>query len=196
MVVVKLIVGLGNPGREYERTPHNVGFAVVDALAERQPVRFKRSLRWSALVADARVGGEPVLLVKPQTYMNSSGVAVAAVVRYYKLAVGDLTVVVDDADLPVGRLRVRARGGSGGHKGLASLIAHLQDDAFARVRVGIGRARGAEDLVDHVLAPFSAAEARELAPALERAAEAVACVVRQGVDAAMNAFNAAAAEQV
>jgi len=186
---VKIIVGLGNPGEQYAKTPHNIGFVVADCLGKRFDATFRRGLRFSAHTASARHAGTPLLLVKPRTYMNNSGLAVSKIARYRKVSAADTIVIVDDADLPLGRLRVKARGGTGGHRGLASLIQHLGSDTFARVRVGIGRDERGEDLVDHVLTPFSEEERRVMAPVVERAADAVLYIVEHGVDAAMNIFN-------
>ena len=186
---MKVIVGLGNPGKRYADTPHNGGFAVVDALAETWNCRLRRSFRFGARCGKARGNGEPVLLVKPETYMNNSGQAVGGLLRYHKAPPSDLVVVLDDADLPLGRLRVRACGSSGGHRGLASVIGHVGGEAFARVRIGIGRRGQEEDLVRHVLSAFSARDRPRADRAVDMAAEAVQCVLEHGVEAAMNRFN-------
>jgi peptidyl-tRNA hydrolase, PTH1 family len=186
---VKVIVGLGNPGKRYADTPHNVGFDVADELADRFQARFRRSLRFKARIAQGTHGRETLLLVKPQTYMNNSGEAVGAVVRYRKLEVSDTVVIVDDADLGLGRLRIRPGGGSGGHRGLQSIIRHLGSDTFARVRVGIGRRRPGEQLTAHVLSPFAKQEREQVARTVQRAADAVQLLLEEGVDAAMNDFN-------
>ena len=186
---MKLVVGLGNPGREYERTPHNVGFAVAEVLARRLGGTFKASVRFQARIAMVAHGGQDVLIVVPQTFMNASGVAVGALVRYRKLVPADVMVVLDDADLPLGDLRIRKQGGSGGHRGLASVIQALGADAFERVRIGIGRGEAKRDLVDHVLSAFTAAEWPTVQAVTEEAADAVLCSVEQGVDAAMNRYN-------
>ena len=187
---MKVIVGLGNPGRQYARTPHNVGFMVADAVAERLSATFRGSLRFDAQLAEGTWGGERLLLVKPQTYMNNSGTAVATVLRYRGVEPANLVVVLDDADLPAGRLRIRAAGSSGGHRGLASVIDHVGTDAFPRVRIGIGRAPAGGGLVDQVLRSLSEAERESLEPIVGRAADAALCIVDSGVDAAMNRFNA------
>jgi peptidyl-tRNA hydrolase, PTH1 family len=185
-----MVVGLGNPGRQYDGTPHNVGFMAVDCLADRLKAGWKRSLRFRARTAQGGCAGEPVLLVKPQTYMNRSGVAVGALARYHRLAPADVIVVLDDADLDAGRLRVRPRGGSGGHRGLQSLIEALGDEAFARVRVGIGRPEdGQRDLVEHVLSRGTQAERDRLKAMAGLAADAAECIVTEGAEAAMNRFN-------
>lgn len=183
------MVGLGNPGREYQGTPHNAGFAVVDVLAEQFSVVLRRSLRFRAHTAGIRVGEIPVLLVKPDTFMNLSGRAVSAVLRWQKSAPDDLMVVADDADLPLGRLRVRAGGSSGGQRGLASIIEAIGTDAFTRVRIGIGRGSGDRDLVSHVLGRPSVEDRKRLGEAATLASEAVLTWLREGTDAAMNAFN-------
>ena len=186
---MKVIAGLGNPGRRYERTSHNIGFAVLDRLADRFSARFRRSLRFRAHTARAVLGGEDLVLVKPLTYMNLSGSAVAHVMRYRQVGADDLIVVLDDADMDVGRLRVRRRGSSGGHRGLQSIVDALGTSEFARVRVGVGRGPSGDALVEHVLRPLSAADWAALGDASERAAEAVVCAVESGVDDAMNRFN-------
>jgi len=190
---VKVIVGLGNPGDEYARTPHNIGFLVVDRLAERMGVRLRGSSRFQARVATAAHEGIEVLLVEPQTFMNSSGRAVGAVLAYRKLAPADLLVVVDDADLPFGSLRLRKQGGSAGHRGLESIAAAVGTTDYERVRVGIGRSEGTGDLVRHVLTAFGRNEWEQAQGIVDKAAEAVLCAVRDGMDAAMNRFNARSA---
>ncbi len=186
---VKVIVGLGNPGEEYARTPHNVGFMVVERLAERLGAKFKLQSRFEARVAAAGHEGCELLLVEPQTYMNSSGRAVAAVLAYRKLVAADLLVVVDDADLPLGSLRLRKKGGSAGHRGLESIAGVLGVTEYERLRVGIGRQEDGGDLVRHVLTAFSRNEWEQVRDIVEKAADAALCVVREGMDAAMNRFN-------
>ena len=186
---MKIVVGLGNPGRRYEKTPHNAGFMALDVLAGELACRFRKSLRFNARVAKAVYQGEWLWLLKPQTYMNNSGTAVAAFLRYRRAGPDNVVVVLDDADLPLGRLRLRTRGSSGGHKGLESIIGHLGSEEFVRIRIGIGRAGGDKALVDHVLSPFSAAEQRLMAHVARQAAEAVRCVIDDSVENAMNRFN-------
>lgn len=186
---MKIVVGLGNPGQRYAKTPHNVGFEVVDRLAVQAGVRWRRSLRFKAHVAEGVVGGQSVLLVKPQTFMNRSGEAVGAIMRYRRMSPGDLIVVLDDADLDVGRLRIRASGGSGGHKGLDSVRDNVGTADFARVRIGVGRRQAEGDLVEHVLTPFPPEERRMIDQVVDRAADAVVCLLGSGLEAAMNAFN-------
>ena len=184
---MKVIVGLGNPGREYSATRHNVGFMVVDELARRWGVSDWRR-RHEAEVAEYR-GAGAVLLVKPQTYMNLSGRAVGEIARWYKLAAEDIIVVFDDLDLPVGRLRLRMKGSSGGHRGIESILAHLGADTFARVRVGIGRPPQGWATADYVLSKFTPDEAPLIEQAIVRAADAVETILKDGLNKAMNAFN-------
>lgn len=187
---MKIIVGLGNPGKQYEGTPHNAGFAVVDRLADQLACSLRRSFRFAARIGKAARGNGPIWLVKPQTFMNRSGDAVGAILRYHKLDPGDLIAVVDDADLPLGRIRVRPGGGSGGHKGLGSIIQQISAEAFPRVRVGIGRGGpGRKELVEYVLTPLSPDEQKQMAVVVDRAALAVLCIVDLGVEEAMNRFN-------
>jgi len=188
---VKVIVGLGNPGSQYAFTPHNVGFLAVDVLARRYAAVFREQRCFQAETASVVIGEEKVLLVKPQTFMNNSGDTAGAILRYNEIEPGELIALYDDADLEFGRIRVRAKGRPGGHNGVASLIQHVGCGSFSRVRIGIGRAPGASDLVKHVLSPFPIALREEVADMVERAADAACCVVTSGVTSAMNSFNAA-----
>jgi PTH1 family peptidyl-tRNA hydrolase len=183
---VKLIVGLGNPGPKYRGTRHNIGFAVADELARRADVVFDAA-PVDALAARVR-GPEPFLLAKPTTFMNASGEAVSALVRYFRIEQSDLLVVVDEVQLPLGRLRARARGSAGGHNGLKSVIAHLGEE-FARLRVGVGRGDARRDLADHVLARFETEEAPEVERVTQRAADAAGMFIASGIEAVMNAYN-------
>jgi len=185
---VKIIVGLGNPGNEYSETRHNVGFMAVDALADQWGIHSWKK-RNQAFVAEYRGGDEPVLLVKPQTFMNLSGVAVGELARWYKVAVEDIIVIFDDMDLPIGRLRLRMKGSSGGHRGIESLLTHLDKDTFARIRIGINRPPTGWQVVDYVLSRFTAEEQPVLSEAVKRAAEAAASIVGQGMNKAMNLYN-------
>ena len=185
--VVKAIVGLGNPGAQYKGTRHNVGFAVLDELARRASVEFE-SAPADALMARWRRADEPVLLVKPLTYMNLSGQAVGELSRYFKIEPVDLLIVVDEVQLPLGKLRARARGSAGGHNGLKSVIAHL-GDGYARLRLGVGRGDSRRDLADHVLARFDKDEAAEAERMIVRAADAAETFITSGIAAVMNQFN-------
>jgi peptidyl-tRNA hydrolase, PTH1 family len=184
---VKLIVGLGNPGAQYKGTRHNVGFAVIDEIARRASVGFE-SAPAEAVIAKWRRPDEVALLAKPLTFMNLSGQAVGEIARYFKIDAADLLIVVDEAQLPLGRLRARARGSAGGHNGLKSVIAHL-GDAFPRLRIGVGRGEQQRDLADHVLSRFEKDEAAEVGRMTARAADAAEMFITSGIEAVMNAFN-------
>jgi PTH1 family peptidyl-tRNA hydrolase len=185
---VKLIVGLGNPGYEYHRTPHNLGFMAVDRLAEICKAEFSRR-EARATVGSGRFHGEKVVLAKPQTFMNLSGVSVSGLMQTLDVPMDDLIVLVDDVDLPLGSLRVRRKGSAGGHNGLKSIIGSLETDTFTRVRMGAGPDRRVEDLVSYVLSPFSERDREAVAGMIEQAVEAVRVILREGVDKAMNLFN-------
>ena len=187
---MKLIVGLGNPGREYRDTRHNVGFMVVDEIARRHGIDWTSgpSQLAETLIAK-RFGDEPVMVAKPLTYMNNSGDAVAGLVRYFDVKHDDLFVVVDEAALPFGRLRARARGSAGGHNGLKSIIERLGTTEFSRLRLGVGRGDGRRDLADHVLARFERGEQADLETLITRAADAAEMFAAEGISKVMNAFN-------
>lgn len=184
---MKIIVGLGNPGREYSATRHNAGFLVVDELARRWNCQSWKN-KSNAQVAEFR-GTEQVLLVKPQTYMNLSGTSVGELARWYKVDSEDIVVVFDDLDLPVGRLRLRMKGGSGGHRGIESLLTHLSKDTFARVRLGIGRPPEGWEVADYVLSRFTAEEEPLVEQAIAKAADAVESIIKVGLTKTMNLFN-------
>jgi PTH1 family peptidyl-tRNA hydrolase len=186
---VKVIVGLGNPGREYEMTRHNIGFLVLDELARRLGLSFRRSWWFPAKTARGRIGQEKVRLVKPQTFMNRSGGAVRPVLRKEGGQVDDLVVVFDDVALGWGQLRVRAQGSAGGHNGVQSVMDSLEDGAFGRIRIGIGPKPDSVSLSDYVLGPFSDAERQDLENVVRRAADAVEMVCTTGIGQAMNCFN-------
>ena len=185
---MKLVVGLGNPGRRYRDTRHNVGFGVVDELARRAETAFEAAPA-DALMARVRGEGGGVILAKPLTLMNLSGAAVAELVRYFRIDLGGLLIVADDANLPLGRLRARARGSDGGHKGLRSIIERLGSEEFARLRVGIGRGDLGRDLADHVLARFDPDERAAMDAAIARAADAAGLFASDGIDVVMNQYN-------
>ena len=183
-----VVVGLGNPGRRYARTRHNVGFRVLDRLATRWGAETGREAH-HALIGETRRAGERVLLVKPQTYMNASGAALVSLQRFYHFDPSRLVVVHDDVDLEVGRVRIRQGGGAGGNRGVESLIAALGDPGFLRVKVGVGRPAGGPVPPDYVLAAPGAEEATALAAAEDRAADAVELVLADGPARAMNRIN-------
>jgi PTH1 family peptidyl-tRNA hydrolase len=183
---MKVIVGLGNPGKKYSGTRHNIGFRVLEELARRHSVDKEES-RFDAIIGHIRVGDEKVLLVKPLTYMNLSGRAVQPLMRWFKLGLENLMVIYDDMDLPPGDLRLRMKGGSGGHKGMASIITSLGSQEFSRIRIGIGRPD--YEAVNWVLGKFSAAEEKIMDEVISRAADATECWIKMGIDRAMNEYN-------
>ena len=187
---MKVIAGLGNPGRQYAGTRHNVGFEVLDLLARRHALAFSTAPA-DALIAKWRTplaeGG--ALLVKPLTFMNRSGIAVGELARYFRVAVPDILVIVDEVALDLGRLRARARGSAGGHNGLRSVAEHLGTDEYARLRLGVGRGDARRDLADHVLATFEADERPVLEEMIGRAADAVETFIESGIEPVMNTFN-------
>lgn len=183
-----LIVGLGNPGPEYKLNRHNVGFMVADELGKMLDARFGR-MQANALVAQARLGDQRIILAKPRTFMNRSGSSVGGLLRFYKAPLENLLVIYDDVDLPYQSLRLRGEGGSAGHNGMKSIIENLGSQAFARLRVGVGRPKGRMATPDHVLQDFSRAEQEALEFVVQRAAEAALAFVDKGVVAAMNEYN-------
>lgn len=184
----KLIVGLGNPGREYARTRHNAGYMVIDALAARLGWRLTAG-RGRADVARGVAAGEPVALARPRVFMNASGETVAALVDFYRVAASDLLIVCDDLDRPFGALRLRADGSSGGHNGLRSIIAHLHRQDFARLKIGIGRPPPAVPADRYVLQPFAPVEREALPLVVATAADIVECWLRDGLAAAMTRYS-------
>lgn len=184
-----IVVGLGNPGTQYDRTRHNVGFRIMDMLAEGLGVKVNRS-RFKALTATAVIGGQKVLLLKPQTFMNASGLSVEPAASFYKVPPERILVIFDDVSLPVGKVRIRPDGSAGGHNGLKSLISALGSQNFPRIKVGVGAKPHPDyDLADWVLGKFSAKEEKDLGPALEHAAEAVEEIIRNGTEKAAGKFN-------
>ena len=188
---MKLIVGLGNPGAEYRQTRHNVGFTIVDELVDRWRIDGQWREKFDALLVKHLVGGEHVIVAKPLTFMNLSGQSVAAMAGFYKIEPADVLVIVDEAALPLGRLRARRDGSAGGHNGLKSVIQHLGTPAFARLRVGVGRGADGRELSDHVLGRFEPAERDTVSAAVLRAADAAEMFISDGIERVMNAFNAA-----
>ena len=184
-----LLVGLGNPGTQYENTRHNVGFLVADELAERQNAPIQR-LKFKALTNLLTISGEKVLVMKPVTYMNLSGEAVRPAADFYKIPPEHIIVISDDTALDVGKLRIRKSGSAGGHNGLKSISQHLGTDQFPRIRVGVGKKPHPDyDLADWVLGKFQGEDRKAIAAAVERCADAVECYIKEGPDRAMNKFN-------
>jgi PTH1 family peptidyl-tRNA hydrolase len=184
-----LLVCLGNPGKEYENTRHNIGFLVCDELERREGVKVNK-LRYRALTGEVRLGKERVLVLKPQTYMNLSGEAVHLAGGFYKIPPDHVLVISDDVALPLGKLRIRAGGSAGGHNGLKNIIAHLGTDQFPRIRVGVGAPDHPErDMVDWVIGHFSQGERKVVDEAVKKALDAAECIMEKGVQEAQNRYN-------
>ncbi|MDR3729736.1 MAG: aminoacyl-tRNA hydrolase [Oscillospiraceae bacterium] len=184
-----LLVCLGNPGPKYEHTRHNMGFLAADLLAEREHIKINR-IRFKAVTAELTFGGQRVLVMKPQTYMNLSGEAVGEAVRFYKIPADHVLVIYDDVSLPVGKIRVRPSGSAGGHNGIKNIIAHLGTDVFPRVKVGVGSpAHPDHEMIDWVIGVPPKEDRKVLLDSLNRALDAAACVIENGTDRAMNQFN-------
>lgn len=183
-----LIVGLGNPGKTYEGTRHNVGYRVLDVVAEKEGLSFQKKQAWKGVVAEGSLGSSSVILFKPLTFMNESGVAVAHVMRYLGLELSGLLVVVDDVAIPLGQLRMRKGSGSGGHNGLQNIEDLLQTNDYARLRIGVGD-RSEGDLADYVLSRFAKDEERLLPQILERAVDAIKIWLEKGLTSAMDFAN-------
>ncbi|WP_028777593.1 aminoacyl-tRNA hydrolase [Shimazuella kribbensis] len=187
---MKVIVGLGNPGKKYEITKHNVGFWAVDQLSDKWGIPFQKE-KWNSEVAEGVVNGEKVYLLKPLTYMNLSGEAVGAAIRFLKIPIEDLLVIFDDMDIPLGQLRLRQKGGSGGHNGIKSLIQHLGTEQFNRIKIGIDRPPARMSVVDYVLAPFSELDHSLAADAAIASANAAEEWLKNDFLIAMNKYNGA-----
>lgn len=182
-----VIAGLGNPGKKYENTRHNMGFITVDQLAEKHDIKVDK-LKFKALVGEGRIAGQKVLLVKPQTYMNLSGESIREVMHFYKLEPENLIVIYDDIDIELGALRIRKFGSAGTHNGMKSVVYQLQSDRFPRIRIGIGSQKKG-DLVDFVIGGFSKEEVPVLEETVTKAVGAIECMLESDVDIAMNRFN-------
>ncbi|MCC5911231.1 MAG: aminoacyl-tRNA hydrolase [Clostridiaceae bacterium] len=182
-----VIVGLGNPGKKFDETRHNVGFETIDLLAQRNNIKVNK-LKHKALYGEGFWGGEKVLLVKPQTFMNLSGESVRDIMTFYKVEMENLIVIYDDIDIDVGTLRIRQKGSAGSHNGMRSIIYQLQSDLFPRIRIGVGRPEFG-DLANYVLGRFPKEEVATMQEVVERAAKATESIVKDGVDKAMNLYN-------
>lgn len=182
---MRVIVGLGNPGRDYAHTRHNVGFDVLDILAKRKKTNIK-SRQCHALVGSFEHFGEQILLVKPQTFMNESGQTIGQIMRKYHLDPDSFLVIYDDLDLPLGKIRIRMKGSSGGHKGMNSIIHHIHSQDFPRIRIGIGRGG---QVINHVLSRFNRKDKEIMDVTLQHAADAVEMILEEGIEAAMNRYN-------
>ncbi|MDF3001301.1 MAG: aminoacyl-tRNA hydrolase [Bacillota bacterium] len=182
-----VIVGLGNPGKKYENTKHNIGFITVDFLAERNNIKINK-IKHKALVGEGTIAGNKVLLVKPQTYMNLSGNSVREIMDYYKANIDKLVVIYDDVDIPMGSLRIRKKGSAGTHNGMRSIIYDLQEDGFPRVRIGIGADKKIP-LAGYVLGGFGKEEAKLMEDTVAQAASSIECILEKGIDIAMGEYN-------
>lgn len=183
-----VIVGLGNPGKQYENTRHNVGFNVIDILAKEYGISVTK-IKHKALIGEGRVGAEKVLLVKPQTYMNLSGETLIDIYNYYNVEMENIIVIYDDIDLDVGKIRIRKKGSGGTHNGMRSITKCLGSNDFPRVRVGVSRPRSGQDLADFVLSRFRKEEDDDVEQGLEKATKAVDVMIRDNIDLAMNKYN-------
>lgn len=188
-----VIAGLGNPGKQYEKTRHNMGFLALDYLAETEEIAVSRR-RHHALMGEGEIGGERVMLVKPQTYMNDSGQALGEILHYYHLQPENLIVICDDMDLPAGAIRIRKKGGAGTHNGMKSVILHVGGEDFPRIRVGVGKSRP-EEWKNFVLNRIGSEEEERLMTAARTAGDAAKTIVRLGVDIAMNRYNRRPAQE-
>ena len=182
-----IIVGLGNPGKQYENTRHNMGFLAVDLLAEKYNIEVNK-IKFKALVGEGRIAGQKVLLVKPQTYMNLSGEAVRQAMDFYKIDPEELIVIYDDIDIPTGTFRISKKGSPGTHNGMRNIFQHIQTNDFPRIRVGIGSGKKA-NLAGYVTGGISKSEQEILADVLKNSADAAACIIEKGIDKAMNEYN-------
>lgn len=185
---MKVIVGLGNPGRKYSKTRHNLGFMVIDDIASSYNIRIDRK-GFDALWGEGFIEGEKVILVKPQTYMNLSGKSVSRILKGNKADVSDLIIIADDMDLGLGKIRIRSRGSAGGHKGLKSTIDYIGNVNFIRIRMGIGRPECDEEAEDYVLSPFKKSETSVVTEMMSSAVNAVTTIIKYGITLAMNRFN-------
>lgn len=182
------VIGLGNPGREYENTRHNIGFNTVDLLADRNGIDINK-IKFKSVYGKGRIGNESVLLLKPQTYMNNSGISVLELYKYYKIPIENILVVVDDIDIDFGAVRIKRKGSAGTHNGLKSIIYHLQRNDFPRIKIGVGSPPPEWDLADFVLSRFQNKEEKTIKESIEVACESIETIIKEDIDKAMNKFN-------
>ena len=183
-----VVVGLGNPGKQYENTRHNIGFNVIDILSKEYDIPVTK-IKHKALIGEGRIGPEKVLLVKPQTYMNLSGETLIDIYKYYKVDLSNIIVIYDDIDLDVGKIRIRKKGSGGTHNGMRSIVKCLGSTEFPRVRIGVSKPMPGQDLADFVLSRFRKEELENLDTGLEKAYNAVDCIIRENIDMSMNKYN-------
>lgn len=186
--MMKLIIGLGNPGKEYTKTRHNIGFEAIDALADHDNINVGKS-KFKALYGEGNLGNEKIVLVKPQTYMNLSGESVKAFATWYKVDPKDILIIYDDVSLPPGKLRIRMKGSAGGHNGIKSIIQHLGTDEFERIKVGIGEKPQGWNLADYVLSRFTNAEIKTIEETMDDVVSATHLIVEKGIQDSMNKYN-------
>lgn len=185
---MKLIVGLGNPGMQYATTRHNIGFEAIDTIADMNHISLNKN-KFKAQIGEGTIGGERVVLMKPQTYMNLSGESVSGCKAWYKIDTKDIIIIYDDVTLAPGQLRLRKTGSAGGHNGIKSIIQHLGGDVFPRVKIGVGEKPPGWDLADHVLGRFTEEEMKLVAPRLKDVSDAVEMIIKKDIDVAMNNYN-------
>lgn len=183
-----VVIGLGNPGKDYTKTRHNVGFDTIDNLAKRNNIVLNK-IKFKAVYGEGKIGNEKVLLVKPQTFMNNSGLSVMELMQFYKIPTQNIIVIVDDIDIDFAAIRIKIKGSAGSHNGLKSIISHIQNDDFPRVKIGIGKKHGNQDLADFVLSRFSKDERMDIESSILTAAEAVETIICEDINKAMNKFN-------
>lgn len=185
---VFVIIGLGNPGSRYENTRHNVGFITLDLLSSRHGIRISK-VKHKAIIGEGGIEGAKVVLAKPQTYMNLSGESVREIIEWYKTPLRNVIIIYDDVDLPLGKVRIRPKGSSGTHNGMRSILYHVQSEDFPRVRIGIGRPPEGWELADYVLGRFGSEDGKIVGESITAAADAVAAIIKSGVESAMNKYN-------
>lgn len=183
-----VVIGLGNPGKDYTNTRHNIGFDTLDKLSKRNNIILNK-IKFKAVYGEGKIGDEKVLLVKPQTYMNNSGISVREITQFYKAPIQNVIVIVDDIDIDFAAIRIRTKGSAGSHNGLKSIIYHIQNDEFPRVKIGIGKKYENQDLADFVLSRFSKDERIDIETSILTAAEAVENIICEGIDSSMNKYN-------
>lgn len=183
-----VVIGLGNPGKDYTNTRHNVGFDTIDILAQRNNIKINK-IKFKSVYGEGQIGNEKVLLVKPQTYMNNSGISVREIYQFYKVPIQNILVIVDDIDIDFSSIKIKMRGSAGTHNGLKSIIYHLQNDEFPRVKIGIGKKHENQDLADFVLSRFSKDERIDIDASILTASEAVETIIREDINKAMNKYN-------
>ena len=183
-----VVIGLGNPGKDYTNTRHNIGFDTLDKLSKRNNIILNK-IKFKAVYGEGKIADEKVLLVKPQTYMNNSGITVREITEFYKVPIQNVIVIVDDIDIDFAAIRIRTKGSAGSHNGLKSIIYHIQNDEFPRVKIGIGKKYENQDLADFVLSRFSKDERIDIETSILTAAEAVENIICEGIDSSMNKYN-------